>query len=224
MSTTTIVTAPGGFAAQLRERSGETWDRAIGHRFVEELFAGSVDDAVLAHYLEQDYRFFDAALSLCASCVVNADRVEPKLRFSAQLGFFAADEDGYFERALAALGSSAARAGEVPLTATSAAMIEGMRDTAHANSYIRSLIVMAVAEWLYLDWGERELADPSRPEHLGWIDLHRGADFRAWVQCIVDEIDRVGADLDEAERAEAVGLWDRFVRLELEFFDAAYSA
>lgn len=103
-------------------------------------------------------------------------------------------------------------------------MVEGMLDTAHANSYVRSLIVMAVAEWLYLDWGERELADPSRPEHLGWIELHRGADFRAWVQVIVDELDRVGADLDEAERAKAAGLWDRFVRLKLEFFDAAYSA
>ncbi|WAL39210.1 hypothetical protein BRM1_07850 [Brevibacterium sp. BRM-1] len=115
MSTaTTITTAPGGFAAQLRKRTSDTWDRAIGHRFVEELFDGRIDDAVLAHYLEQDYRFFNAALSLCASCVVNADRVEPKLRFSAQLGFFASDEDGYFERALAALGSSTERAAEAP--------------------------------------------------------------------------------------------------------------
>ena len=43
----------------LRATSADAWDAAVDHRFVWELFAGAIDDRVLADYLIQDYQFFD---------------------------------------------------------------------------------------------------------------------------------------------------------------------
>jgi thiaminase/transcriptional activator TenA len=41
----------------LRAASEPSWSHAVGHRFVKELFAGAVPDAVMARYLIQDHRF-----------------------------------------------------------------------------------------------------------------------------------------------------------------------
>ncbi|MCT1689470.1 TenA family protein [Brevibacterium sp. p3-SID960] len=88
---------------RLGDSAGQ-WDAAVGHRFVDELFSGTIEDAVLAGCLVQDYQFFDAFLSMLGGCVAHADRRDSKLRFAAQLGMLAADEDGYFQRAFPQLG------------------------------------------------------------------------------------------------------------------------
>jgi thiaminase/transcriptional activator TenA len=44
------------FTETLRAASEPDWSHAVGHRFVEELFAGAVPDAVMASYLIQDHR------------------------------------------------------------------------------------------------------------------------------------------------------------------------
>src|SRR5690606_17594012 len=42
------------YTERLRAGTEPAWTRAVEHRFVRELCAGSVDDAVLANYLVQD--------------------------------------------------------------------------------------------------------------------------------------------------------------------------
>ncbi|MDO4723154.1 MAG: hypothetical protein Q4A97_00150 [Comamonadaceae bacterium] len=37
------------FTEQLRQANLQTWEQAAEHRFVQELFAGTIDDAVMAH-------------------------------------------------------------------------------------------------------------------------------------------------------------------------------
>ena len=43
------------------------------HRFVNELFAGAVPDAVVARYLIQDHRFLDSFLTLLGATLASAD-------------------------------------------------------------------------------------------------------------------------------------------------------
>ncbi len=219
---TSISPQPGGFVAGLRASAEDLWAEAVGHRFVDELLAGTVADDVLLHYLEQDYRFYSPFLSLLGAAVATSDRTTSKVRLGRQLGFVTSDEDDYFERALRELGSSAQHADSIPLTPAARRMITAMEDAAATQSYAQALVVLVVAEWLYLDWGERSDAVATTWLHRKWIDLHRGAQFRDWVQLLVDELDRVGAALSAEERAAAQQRWDGFVGLELEFFAAAY--
>lgn len=224
--TTVIRLVDGGAVATLRESTEPTWRAAVEHRFVRELFAGTVVDEVMAKYLTQDYQFFESFLSMLGACVAHADELEPRLRFAKQLGFLEADEDSYFVRALAEVGVPAVDYADPVLTEPTAGFRDLMDSSVTSASYAQLLVVLIVAEWLYLDWGERDESLPERDVHVGWIELHRGTDFREWVQFLVDELERVypaGEDTEAAEaRARLDGTWRAAVDLELAFFDEAY--
>ncbi|MCI4011011.1 TenA family protein [Brevibacterium sp. ZH18] len=235
---TTIRLAPGGAVAGLRAAADRSWNAAVDHRFVDELFAGTVPEPVMAKYLVQDYQFFESFLSMLGACVAHADSVASKLRFAKQLGFLEADEDSYFVRSFAEVGVPESDYADPELTVPTAGFREVMDEAVASASYPELLVVLVIAEWLYLDWGERSDPMPDRRVHRGWIELHRGDDFRAWVQFLVDELERVfpteeGPALEDGPAVEdgpgsvtaserLTRIWHRAVGLELAFFDEAY--
>ena len=81
------------FTDLLREQNHTTWEKAVSHRFVQELFDGTIDDSVMASYLVQDYRFLDSFLVLLGASVSTADALEPRLRFAQFIGEIAGDEN-----------------------------------------------------------------------------------------------------------------------------------
>jgi thiaminase/transcriptional activator TenA len=208
------------FSDELRAAWASTWDAAVGHRFVDELWTGTVDDAVLARYLVQDLQFLDAFVALLGAAVATADRPASRLVLARQLGLVAGDEDDYFTRALDRLGvpETERRAPELlPPTRDFVALMDDARCSA---SYAEVLTVLLVAEWLYADWAARDAPLPDDRLHADWIALHRGEAFTAWVAFLRDEVDRVAAGgADQQRMAEVFG---RAVVLELAFFDAAY--
>jgi thiaminase/transcriptional activator TenA len=60
------------FTEILRAASEPAWSDAVRHRFVNELFAGAVPDAVMARYLIQDHRFLDSFLTLLGAALASA--------------------------------------------------------------------------------------------------------------------------------------------------------
>ncbi|MGC2942643.1 MULTISPECIES: TenA family protein [unclassified Brevibacterium] len=223
LDTSITVAADGAVSALLRSTSRQ-WAQAVDHRFVRELFAGTIDDAVMRDYLVQDYQFFESFLSMLGACVAHADALDARLRFAKQLGMLVADEDTYFVDSFAEFGVSPADYRDPELTAPTTGFRDLMDDAVASAEYPQLLIVLVVAEWLYLDWAESRDATPPRQVHRGWIDLHRGDAFRAWVQFLVDELERV-FPAEAAGAAEATHLaraWQRAVDLECAFFDDVY--
>ncbi|GAA4869882.1 TenA family protein [Actinomycetospora straminea] len=207
-----------GFADEQRAATARTWNAAVGHRFVEELWSGRLDDHVLARYLAQDALFLDRFVALLGAAVASADRTPPRMAIARQLGLVAGDEDDYFGRALTRLGATAP---VDPLPPTRG-FLELMDEARSSGSYAEALTVLLVAEWLYLDWASRPEPSPRDWLHAEWIDLHRGSAFTAWVELLRTETDRVAADADHATRERMATLFARAVDLELAFFDAAY--
>lgn len=219
---TTADVDPESFAGMLRTSSAQQWDASVHHRFVEELFAGALSDAVLARYLVQDYQFFDAFVAMLGACVATTDSKTARLRFSQQLGMLAADEDNYFHQSFRTLEVSEEQITGPELTRPTAEFVEQMWEVADSRDYADLLVVLVIAEWLYLDWGEQDLPLPQAPKHRGWIDLHRGAEFRAWTQFLIDELNRVAPPLESDDGARLAERWHRIVAIEHAFFDAAY--
>ncbi|WP_152348733.1 TenA family protein [Brevibacterium sp. CFH 10365] len=221
---TTITVAADGAVSALMRSTSRQWAEAVDHRFVRELFAGTVDDAVMRDYLVQDYQFFESFLSMLGACVAHADELDAKLRFARQLGMLAADEDTYFVDSFAELGVLPDGYLDPELTAPTAGFRDLMDESVTSASYPQLLIVLVVAEWLYLDWAESQEAKPSRQVHRRWIDLHRGDAFHGWVQFLVDELERVfPTDDDQGSDAETLSrTWHQAVALECDFFDNVY--
>ena len=137
---------------------------------------------------------------------------------------FAAQEDTYFVDSFDALGVAGEDRRSPVLSDATRDFDALMREAVATGSYPCVLAVLVVAEWLYLDWATREPAGDSgatRPEHVGWIDLHRGDDFEAWVTWLRGQLD-AHEPTDEAERARVADLFTRAVACERAFFDAAY--
>lgn len=204
--------------ATLRALTEDTWNSAVTHRFVRELFDDSIANDTLAKYLVQDYQFFESFLSMLGACVAHADTLSAKLRFAQQLGMLSSDEDTYFQDSFATLGVSDEQWQDPTLTETTSAFCNEMDLATETADYPRLLVVLVIAEWLYLEWGESDLGEPARPECVGWVELHRGEAFREWVQFLVDELNRVFPQGDE----DLAHVWERVVNLELSFFNEAY--
>ncbi|MBE1514325.1 TenA family protein [Nesterenkonia halotolerans] len=221
---TTADVAAESFAGQLRLSTAAEWDASVHHRFVDQLFAGTVSDQVLARYLVQDYQFFDAFIAMLGACVATTDSKPARLRFAAQLGMLAADEDGYFRQTFTELGVPDSEVTSPESATPTTDFVTQMWEVAQSRDYADLLVVLVIAEWLYLDWGERDLPLPEAPKHRGWIELHRGDEFRAWTQFLIDELNRVAPPLESDDGARLSERWKRVVGIERAFFDAAYSS
>lgn len=207
------------FTITLQQHTQPTWDRAVGHRFVRELYDGSIDDAVMAGYLVQDHRFLDSFLVLLGSAICTADDFEARLTLSRFVGEVAGDENTYFLRSFEALGVTPEQRQQIPDTAATAGFKQIFREAAETRSYAAALAVLLVTEWLYLDWGSR--APRPLPEnfvHAEWITLHDYPGFHDFVAFLRAELDRVGP----GEQAVAEDFFARTVDLELAFFDQSY--
>jgi len=208
------------FTETLRTASEPGWSRAVGHRFVKELFAGTVPDAVMARYLIQDHRFLDSFLTLLGAALATADTFAAKLRFGRFIGTVSSEENTYFLRAFEALGVTEDRRAADPDTPPTAGFKAIMREAAQTHGYAAALSVLVVTEWLYLDWASRAPKPlPDNFVHAEWVGLHDSPGFRAFVHFLRAELDQAGPVEPDLCR----DFFRRAVALELAFFDAAYA-
>jgi thiaminase (transcriptional activator TenA) len=208
----------------LRQATAATWDAAVGHRFVEEIWRGAVPPAALTTYLVQDNQFLDAFVALLGATVASADRAEPRMVHARQLGVLAGPENDFFARALDALDVPVEERSAPQLLPPTVGFLELMHAARRSADYARCLAVLLVAEWLYLEWATRpEETPPDEPLQAEWITLHSGRAFAGWVEFLRTEFDRVCADLEPTHRDRVQELFVRAVDLELAFFDAAYT-
>ena len=222
METQDYAFQPGLTVGRLLKRSQDDWQSAVYHRFVKELFEGTIENKVLKEYLIQDYHFFDAFLSMLGACVAHADKLDSKLRFAKQLGFLEADEDGYFLKAFKELKVSEKDYLEATLHPVTKDFQKLMYSAVDSSDYAQLLVMLVIAEGLYLDWGSKDLPLPESYLHQEWINLHKGPFFAEWVQFLVDELNRVTRDREDL--TEFQERWNQAVTLELAFFDIGYDA
>jgi thiaminase/transcriptional activator TenA len=208
------------FTEILRTASDSGWSDAVGHRFVQQLFAGAVPDAVMARYLVQDHRFLDSFLTLLGAALACADTFAARLRFGRFIGAVSSEENTYFLRAFEALGVTEDRRAADPDTPPTTGFKAIMREAAETRSYAAALSVLVVAEWLYLDWASRApKPPPDNFVHAEWVALHNSPSLRDFVDFLRAELDRVGP----VEADLCRDFFRRAVALELTFFEAAYA-
>ena len=196
-----------GFAEELRQTCISDWNACVKHRFVNEIFDGSLSDAVLRKYLVQDYQFINRFVALLGAAI-------------------ASDENTYFLRSFDALGVPAEHRLAPELTPQTQAFQQLMHEAAQSLNYANCIAVLAVAEGLYLDWADqpakKHLLLPARFEHVEWITLHANDFFRGFVRWLRSELDRVGPMLDAEQKAQVTRYFQQAVQLERQFFDHVY--
>jgi thiaminase/transcriptional activator TenA len=217
-----------GFAQQLLQANHIDWQACVQHRFVGEIFAGTLDDDVLRHYLVQDYQFINRFVALLGAAIASSDTFAPRVRLSQFAAMITSDENTYFLRCFDTLGVSQKERIDPVLTEPTRAFQQLMHEAALSQNYANCIAVLAVAEGLYLDWADRPGVSaamlPARFEHAEWIALHANDFFRNFVGWLRSELDRVAPSLSGAQRTEAADFFHRAVLLERAFFDHVYAS
>lgn len=208
--------------SQFLTETQELWQASIQHRFIDELFNDTLDPKVFCRYLIQDYQFFEAFICMLGSCVARADSMKAKIRFSQQLGFLASDEDSYFLKAFGQFGVPEADYSQPELDATTRQFQELMYSVSRDGSYAELLVMLVIAEGLYLDWGSLQRELPENDLYRGWIDLHRGNSFKQWVNFLAGELERQLLDGEQVQTL--LPLWRKALQLEYDFFELGYKA
>jgi len=221
----------GRLSEQLRATHQTDWYAAVEHRFVRELVADTIDDAVYARYLTLDYGFINDLTGAVGHAVAAAPGMPEKTRFAQFLGVLTDEENDYFLRSFDAFGQPAPTFDNPlkhPVLDDFAALMDRQRA---AGTYLDILAVLVPVEWVYLTWASkasdavtRGAAMPARFYLAEWIMLHALPDFRDFVEWMRAEFDREAAQADAASRQRAKAAFVDALHLEARFFEAAYEA
>ncbi len=216
--------AEARFSDWLVARAEPHWSAAVGHRFTRELAADSLPDAAYRRYLVQDYAFLDVLVRVVALAVAYAPDMPPKSKLSAFLAAVTSEENDYFLRSFAALGIDEESLANTKLGPTTRAFREVMLGAARDGSYEEILAVLLPVEWCYLTWAQAVAGQrPGRFYLREWIELHTVPEFEAFVAWLRGEMDDCASDLP-AERQEGLAeLFCAMMRLEVAFFEEAYT-
>lgn len=212
------------FTDWLRERTEPAWSDATEHRFTQELGAGTLNNAVMARYLKQDYAFVDTLVGVFGYAVGDAPTMADKRRFVEFLDVVTDDENDYFERSFDALAVPESEWQSPERTDATEAFIDLLIAAREQGGYAETLAVLVPAEWIYLSWATREAADLPESFYLSeWIDLHANEGFVDFVGWLREQLDAVGPTLSARRQRQVARLFERTVAHEVAFFDAAYS-
>ena len=200
------------------------WRAATEHRFVKDLGADMLDDAVFRRYLVQDFAFIEALAALLGRAVARAP-MAAKRRLADFLAGVTGDESDYFERALTALG--AAEAFAAPDRIARGETTERFRGLMNAvgerGTYGEMLAIIVPAEWVYLTWARAcPLPRPKRFYIAEWIELHAAQGFADLVEWLRRELEREGAAASPRVRDRIGTLFRATLEFERDFFEAAY--
>ena len=156
---------PQGFAEQLRQSCWADWNACVQHRFVDEIFDGSLSDEVLRRYLVQDYQFINRFVALLGAAIASADLFAPRATLSQFAAMITSDENTYFLRSMDTLGVPESDRLQPALTEPTRAFQQLMQQAAQSQNYANCIAVLAVAEGLYLDWADssQKTPAPARP-------------------------------------------------------------
>ncbi len=207
---------------QLRLSARQDWDAATDHKFCKALADGTLPLDKMRWYLVQDYKFIDQFVRLLATAIAHAPTLADVVPAAQFLGLVTSTENTYFLRSFEALEVSK-KAQAAPAAPATHAFQSLMAEVRSSGRYEQMLAVLVVAEWGYLTWADRyKNYDSDLPFwYAEWIDLHTGLGFEAVVSHLRDQLDVVWNNISETQQTEAAATFQRAVRCERAFFDAA---
>lgn len=194
----------------------------LGHRFVRDIKANRLSDAVFRRYLVYEAGFVETAIDIFALAVAKSHSIEQRRWLIGVLDALANEQIGYFEQTFEKLGITAS---DVPTDPRVAAFGDGMLNFARRGDVADILAAMFAAEWMYWTWC-REAAGCAITDPIlkAWVELHAADAFAEQAHWLKRQLDALGPGLDGAARQRLSRIFGEAMQLEIGFHDAAYGA
>jgi thiaminase/transcriptional activator TenA len=195
----------------------------LEHPFLVSLTDGTLPDDVFRQYVLQDAHYlrdFARALAITGGKATDDDSI---VQFCQDAAGAILVERSLHDGFIGAFGLSADEARATPIEPITLAYTSYLLKVVHQGSFAEAVAVVLPCYWIYARVGDALLAKSSpNPLYKQWIDTYGGEEFQATVERVLTVVDRLGAELSEAER-------DRFTehvvvtsKYEWLFWDAAW--
>ena len=220
----------GQMTAQRGERPGFTGDlwRAIEPIYAEivrlpflrGLIDGSLPMEAFRFYIIQDalyLRDYAHCLSLASA---RAPRSDVSAMFASHVLGIMAAEGSLHDTFFADFGITRAEVEQTPMAPTNLAYTSYLLRQAYGGDYAELLGAVLPCYWIYREVGQVLLAEGSPDPLFGrWIATYGGDEYGETVERVLEEMDRVGADLGPEQRAAVVQAFVTTSRYEWMFWD-----
>ncbi|MHA6785408.1 thiaminase II [Pseudonocardia saturnea] len=196
------------------------YDAILAHPFLAGLADGTLPRESFRHYVVQDAHYLRGYAKALAVCAAKAPDVDATVMFAQHAaGAIAAERDLHAEL----MGELGGSVDDEPVAPATQAYLSYLLATAHAGSYAEAVGAVLPCYWIYARVGEHLLAAGSPdPLYARWIAMYGGGEYQAVVDAVLDETDRVGAELSTPELARMRTHFSTTSRYEWMFWDGAY--
>lgn len=198
------------------------FDAMVHHRFVADVAADRLPDAVFNRYLVYEGAFVETAIRIFALAIAKAPAIADQRWLIGVLDSLANSQVAYFEATFTSRGIDPAA---FDLTHRDvAAFREGMLGIAQNGGFLEIVTAMFSAEWMYWTWSRDaagvRIADLDLQR---WVDLHAATAFADQARWLRDRIDAAGPGSDAVQKARLSTIFGQVQRLEIAFHEAAYA-
>ena len=198
----------------------DVYDAILAHPFLAGLADGTLPRESFRHYVVQDAHYLRGYAKALAVCAAKAPDVDATVMFAQHAaGAVAAERDLHAEL----MGELGGSVDDEPVAPATQAYLSYLLATAHGGSYAEAVGAVLPCYWIYARVGEHLLAAGSpEPLYARWIAMYGGDEYRAVVDAVLDETDRIGAGLSVPELARMRTHFSTTSRYEWMFWDGAH--
>ena len=199
--------------------------------FVRGLADGSLSADRFGYYLRQDAIYLGGYSRALARCSQLAPGSEQQMRWAASAHSALAVEALLHEDWL--VGAGQGRPDPAEASPTTAGYLDHLAAVAGGGDYAELVAAVLPCFWVYTDVGSRlhatvdatvDATEAARSDHpyRRWIETYADEEFAAATAWVIAEADRCAAGAGPAVRARMVAAFERSVRYEWMFWDAAW--
>lgn len=207
------------FTAQLRHHHADLWSRMLEHPFLTEARDGELDEETFNVWLQQDYRFVEAAIPFIGALIARAPSADLRAALAPIPQALEKELDLFRERA-AALGVSV---DDVEPGFTNHAYVQFLRAAGAGEPFEGAFTVYWAAEKAYHEsW---KVVEPAIAEDHPWrpfVENWAGDEFAGLVEFLEGEVDRLAGGAGPRVRQRMEELFVLTTRYEIAFWEMAY--
>lgn len=206
-----------GFCREQLERLRPLWDRMLRHPFLLETRDGTIARETFATWMAQDYLFVEAAVPFLGALIARAPR-KHREPLSEAIAALSGELEMFRDRA----AEAGVELGGTDPAFICHAYIQYLHATAARGGYPEAFTVLYVAEKAYLEsWSVvRDGIDPGSP-WMPFVDNWTSDAFRAYVEWLGKELDRIAAAAGAEERDRMGRYFELTVKYEIAFWELA---
>ncbi|MBI4220661.1 MAG: thiaminase II [Chloroflexi bacterium] len=216
----------GSFAHELRDRSGELWQRMSNHRFVEAIGDGTLSLERFSYFMGQDYLFLIEYSKVLALAAAKSSDLESMGRFAKLL-----DETLNSEMALHRSFCKDFGIGERELERT----IPGRATSGYTGFLVRTGFQQGIeqisaallpCQWSYDEIGRSlamKMSAPPDSFHARWVAGYDSEEYHGVTEWLIRFVDRIGLTVTPDLKEGIQNVFDESCRHEIAFWDAAWN-